>query len=427
MSATETSPGVEDRPRCDGVWRLRSIGECGEVMAGKALNAKGPGNPKPYLRTVNVLDGEIRLHDVLQMPMTGAEYQRNVLRDGDVLLNEGQSLELVGRCAIVPADLDGRYAIQNQLVRFRAYEDTSKLYASYLFRHFHSNGVFQKISLQTTSIAHLGVSRFARLNASWPPLPEQRAIAAALSDADDLLQSLDRLIAKKRDVKHGVMQQLLTGTTRLPGFEGAWETKRLGDLGETYGGLSGKTKDDFGHGEETYVTFLNAIENVTLREAILEPVDIRPDERQNRVRPGDLIFNGTSETPDELAMGSVVPADFPTACLNSFCFGFRGKSGDTFDPNFLAYTFRGTPGRMLLRALAQGATRYNLSKSQFRDLTLPLPATSEQRAIAAVLSDMEAEIDALEARRDKVAAIKQGMMQELLTGRTRLPIPQEGN
>ncbi len=208
--------GTTRLPGFEGAWETRPIGECGQVMAGKALNATGPGVRRPYLRTVNVLDGEIRLDDVLEMPMTEAEYQRYILREGDVLLNEGQSLELVGRCAIVPAELEGRYAIQNQLLRFRALAEASPLYASYLFRYFQATGVFQKISLQTTSVAHLGVSRFARLEATWPSIPEQRAIAAVLSDMDAEIDALEARRSKVAAIKQGMMQELLTGRTRLP-------------------------------------------------------------------------------------------------------------------------------------------------------------------------------------------------------------------
>ena len=106
--------------------------------------------------------------------------------------------------------------------------------------------------------------------------------------------------------------------------------------------------------------------------------------------------------------------------LNSFCFGFRIHDKEEFSSLFLAYLFRGTVGRSIMNALAQGATRYNMSKSQFLALEPPIPAYDEQLAIASVLSDMDAEIAAVENRRDKTIAIKQGMMQQLLTGRVRL-------
>ncbi len=249
---------------------------------------------------------------------------------------------------------------------------------------------------------------------------EQEAIATALSDTDALIASLDKLIAKKRDIKQATMQQLLTGKTRLPGFSGEWEVKTLGDLGSTFGGLTGKTKADFGEGSGHYVTFMNVMTNVVIDCGTFERVKVSPTESQNKVVKGDLLFNGSSETPEEVAMCAVMKADVPNLFLNSFCFGFRFHDGAEADGLFLACYFRSKEGRELMKSLAQGSTRYNLSKVAFLKSSLPLPRLPEQTAIAAVLSDIDAEISALEKQRDKTLALKQGMMQELLTGRIRL-------
>ena len=272
-----------------------------------------------------------------------------------------------------------------------------------------------------TSIPYIKKENLTGFTFPLPPTEaEQRAIAAALSDVDALLGGLDRLIAKKRDLKQAAMQQLLTGQTRLPGFSGAWEVKRLGDVGSTYGGLTGKTKADFGIGTGRYVTFMNVMTNVVIDCASFEQVRVTPSESQNRVNEGDLLFNGSSETPEEVAMCSFMASDVPNLFLNSFCFGFRRRDEQQTDGLFLAYYLRANPGRELMKSLAQGSTRYNLSKGALLDASIQLPLKAEQTAIAAVLSDMDAELAALEARRDKTRDLKQAMMQELLTGRTRL-------
>ncbi len=268
--------------------------------------------------------------------------------------------------------------------------------------------------------SNVSQSSLRRVLAPVPPPSEQRAIAAALSDVDALLDGLDRLIAKKSDLKQAVMQQLLTGQTRLPGFHGEWKATTLGHLGETYGGLSGKAKADFGEGAALYVTFMNVVANVVVNLGAFERVRVAQSEAQNRVLKGDLLFNGSSETPGEVALCSVLAADVPNLFLNSFCFGFRIREGAGAIGLFLAYYLRSREGRELMKSLAQGSTRYNISKVALLRASLPLPSPSEQTAIAAVLTDMDAEIAALEARRDKTRALKQGMMQELLTGRTRL-------
>lgn len=261
---------------------------------------------------------------------------------------------------------------------------------------------------------------FRDLQVMLPPRSEQDAISTALSDVDALISTLDQLIVKKRDIKQATMQQLLTGKQRLPGFNGDWQVTRLKDLGTTYGGLVGKTKEHFGRGGAYYVPFLNVMTNVVIDCEDFDTVELHVGESQSHVLKGDLLFNGSSETPEEVAMCALVSHDIDNLYLNSFCFGFRLKNDAPAHGLFLAYYMRGPIGRELVKSLAQGSTRYNLSKVALLNGALRLPEMEEQAAIASILSDMDTEIAALEQKRDKTRALKQGMMQELLTGRIRL-------
>ena len=253
-----------------------------------------------------------------------------------------------------------------------------------------------------------------------PPLKEQRSIASALSNMDALISGLDQLIAKKRDIKQAAMQLLLTGKQRLPGFSEGWEVKPMRALGFTYGGIAGKTKSHFGHGNARYIPFMNVMTDTVIDPSWLKPVDIAPDEVQNLAKKGDIFFNGSSETPEEVGFCSVLLEDIPSLYLNSFCFGFRFNSSAKVNGLFFAYWFRSKPGRTATSVLAQGATRYNIAKSAFMQLEIPQPSEEEQTAIATTLSDMDGELATLKVRCDKARQIKLGMMQELLTGRIRL-------
>jgi type I restriction enzyme, S subunit len=237
-------------------WNLCSVGSKGEVLTGKALAVNGPGLQRPYLRTKNVYDGQIDIEDVLTMPISDTLFDHFLIKNNDALLNEGQSLELVGRCAIYQGEYPEPCAIQNQLLRFRAHTGVSAAFASHLFRYCQQTGVFTRIALQTTSIAHLGGERFERMILAWPPTEvEQIAIAKALSNVDALINSLDRLIAKKRDIKQAAMQQLLTGKKRLPGFYDNWETQQLSDLAEIVSGGTPQTgKLTYWHGSIKWCT-----------------------------------------------------------------------------------------------------------------------------------------------------------------------------
>jgi type I restriction enzyme S subunit len=275
-----------------------------------------------------------------------------------------------------------------------------------------------------STFLEVGKRDIASIVIRLPQIAEQRAIAQVLSDVDGLLEALDSLIAKKHTMKQAAMQQLLSGKTRLPGRGGEWEAVEVDGIGSLYGGLTGKAKVDFGQGSARYVTFLSILENTILNAMHTDFVHVAPSEAQNAVRQGDLLFNGTSETPDDLAMGAVVGAPIEHLYLNSFCFGLRIRDKKKHDPLFLAYLFRSPTGRNTVKALAQGATRYNMSKSQFRKLQIGVPVLSEQQAVAKVLSDMDSEIAALERRRDKYRDIKEGMLQQLLSGRVRLVKPE---
>lgn len=272
----------------------------------------------------------------------------------------------------------------------------------------------------TTSVPQINNKHVKPLAFPLPTVDEQRAIAKALSDADELLATLDQVIAKKRDLKQAAMQQLLTGKVRLPGFCGEWQRKTLGELGETYGGLTGKTKSDFGVGTAKYITFMNVMTNTVIDCSAFDQVTVSASETQNRVLRGDLLFNGSSETPDEVAFCSLLAEEVPNLYLNSFCFGFRLFDAQQVSGLFLTYYIRANPGREMMKSLAQGSTRYNLSKTALREASVLLPLKDEQVAIADVLSEMDAELLSLETHRDKTRNIKQAMMQELLTGKTRL-------
>lgn len=274
---------------------------------------------------------------------------------------------------------------------------------------------------QGTSIKGVAVDEIKKVQIIVPSSKaEQTAIANALSDVDSLIANLEKLIAKKKNIKQGAMQQLLTGKKRLPGFGGKWNKKVISKLGYTYNGLSGKIASDFGKGSAQYITFLNVLNNPVVDKHLFQKVNVSEAENQNKVLKDDLLFNTSSEVPEEVGICSVLKAEVPNLYLNSFCFGFR-LTDNAVDGLFLSYYFRSSLGRNLMSLLAQGSTRYNLSKDNFLKSSIVIPSTKEeQTAIANVLSNMDTEISALETKLAKYRTLKTGMMQQLLTGKIRL-------
>jgi type I restriction enzyme, S subunit len=409
-------------------WEVCPVRQKGEVVIGKALSANGPGAKRPYLRTKNVFDGRIDIDDVLTMPMTDDQFAHFQLRRGDVLLNEGQSLELVGRCAIYQDEYPEACAIQNQLLRFRAHADVSAAFASYLFRFCQQTGVFARIALQTTSIAHLGGSRFEKLRLAWPTSEhEQRVIATALSDVDALLDELDRLITKKRDLKQAAMQQLLTGRTRLPGFHGEWEVKSLFDLAE-------RKKELFDDGDWIEAEFLTdagirLVQTGNIGEGAFVDREARKyisadsfrKLRCKELQVGDVLICRLAEPAGRAC---VLPDIGETRLITAVDVTIFRPPASLADRRFLVQLFCTRQWFQMVGERCGGSTRTRIARGQLGKIDIRLPTVDEQIAIAGVLTDMDAELSALEQVLAKVRALKQGMMQELLTGKTRLVSPE---
>lgn len=351
------------------------------------------------------------------LPALTAEAARTRLREGDLLVSITADIGIIG---YVDEHVPSPAYINQHIARVRLPADrVSPKFVAYYLASWAPQRTFVGAT-DTGAKAGMNLTTVGALKTVVPPLPEQIQIAATLSDVDEQIAALQRLITKKEAIARGMMQELLTGRTRLPGFRQSWREWPMGSIGSAYGGLTGKTKEDFGNGSGRYVPFIAVMAGVRVTARSLLSVRVAPGERQNVVRPRDILLNTSSETPDELAMCAVAD-DLPEGThLNSFCFGFRISATDEADSLFVAYLFRSGVGRKSVQALAQGAIRYNLSKAQFRRLVVTLPPVDEQRAIAAVLSDADREIDTFRIRLRRAHAVKQGMMQQLLTGRTRL-------
>jgi type I restriction enzyme S subunit len=256
-----------------------------------------------------------------------------------------------------------------------------------------------------------------------PPLEEQRAIAEALGDMDALLGALDRLIAKKRDIKQAAMQQLLTGQTRLPGFSGEWEIKRLGDVGKCLRGVSYKGDNDLWNHDTPRTKRLLRSNNVQDAIIIFDDVQFVNDARVSThqiLQEDDILIcmaNGSKSLVGKAGRFKVT--DSYEYTFGAFMGCFRTNQTAAI-PAFIFYLFLTDKYRDYVNNLLAGSSINNLRPSNIESLEFLTPTHAEQTAIATVLSDMDAELEALEQRRAKTAALKQGMMQELLTGRTRL-------
>ena len=196
---------------------------------------------------------------------------------------------------------------------------------------------------------------------------------------------------------------------RFKGYEDAWEQRKLGEVGITYTGLSGKTKEDFGHGNGQFVTYMNVFSNAVASSEMVEPVEI--DERQNKVVAGDVLFTTSSETPEEVGMSSVWLENSKNTYLNSFCFGYRPLI--PFDPYYLAFMLRSSLMRKKITFLAQGISRYNISKNKMMDIEIPVPIMSEQHQIGEYFRNLDYLITLHQRKYDALKSMKKTLLSKM--------------
>ena len=362
----------------------------------------------PVVNPMHIVDGKIEPTRTMTITEDAARNLSDFrIAPGEIVIGRRGDM---GRCAVVQqSQLGWLCGTGSMIIRPRKADPE---FLQWVLSSPRVISAIQDASVGTTMV-NLNQGTLAGLKIQFPPLPEQGAIATALSDVDALLSGLDRLIAKKRDLKQAAMQQLLTGETRLPGFHGEWEVKRLGDLAEIVsGGTPRTTEPAYWNGGIKWCT----------------PTDVTGcagkylNETERTISQLGLQNSGASLLPagalllcSRATIGEVKIAA-AEICTNQ---GFKslvclpGMSNE-----FLYYKLLTIKQKMVGRAF--GSTFLEISKANLAALEVNTPSLPEQTAIAAVLSDMDAEVAALEARRDKTRALKQAMMQELLTGRIRL-------
>lgn len=274
----------------------------------------------------------------------------------------------------------------------------------------------------SSTIPDLNHGDFLSIKISIPPLDEQEKIAEILSTWDEAINLTINLIESKKQFKKALMQNLLTAKIRFPQFKDEWEEIRLGNIGKSYNGLIGKVAEDFQNGNSNFITYKNIFDNPKIDINIFEKVKIMEDEEQNLVKFGDIFFTTSSETPNEVGISSVLLSKCGILYLNSFCFGFRLNNFEILSPYFAVFYFRSDCFRKQTFKLAQGSTRFNISKTEVLNLNIKIPNLSEQQKIAEVLMACDDEINLLNLKLENLKKQKQGLMQKLLSGKVRIRV-----
>ena len=395
-------------------WDVTTVGAEFHIQLGKMLDTeKNVGVPKPFLGNRSVQWGYFDLADIGQIRLTPADIQRFRLRKGDLLVCEGGE---VGRAAIWNQAVDECY-FQKALHRLRPKGGYNVALMVSLLQRLANTGALQNYVTQT-SIAHLPKDKFETVPIPSIPLVEQKPIADALSDADALIESLDQLIAKKRQIKQGAMQELLIGKRRLPGFSGEWENLLIEDIADVKTGPFGSALH-----ESDYVqsgTPIITVEHLGEFGVTRQNLPLVSDEDCKRLsayalKSGDIVFSRVGSVD----RNSLISESESGWLFSGRLLRVRVDKERVYAP-YLSFQFHTQSFKQLVLAVAVGQTMASLNTRILKNISVTLPSLAEQTAIATVLSDMDTELAALESRLAKARQIKQGMMQELLTGRIRL-------
>ncbi len=390
-------------------WDAKPLGEIGDSLIGLTYR---PSEVRAYgtlvLRSSNVQNGALCFEDNV---FVDAEIpDRIMVRPGDILVCvRNGSRDLIGKSALIDERAIG--------MTFGAFMAVFRSEHGKLLLHVFQSGIFKKqinehLGATINQITNKSLNSF---KVPLPPTSEERMqIANALSDVDGLLTTLDQIIAKKRDLKQAAMQQLLTGKTRLPGFSGPWDVKQIGEFTDcTAGGTPSTLNSAYWGGEIPWMSsgelHLKRVQDV---EGRITKLGL--NNSSTKIIPSRCVLIGLAGQGKtrgtaainliELCTNQSIAAILPNKSFNS------------------EYLFHNLDARYDdLRELSSGdGGRGGLNLKIIKSIDIPFPSLEEQGAIASVLSDLDAELAALEARRDKTRNLKFAMMQELLTGKTRL-------
>jgi type I restriction enzyme S subunit len=390
-------------------WIEKRLGHIGEYVGGGTPDTSVKEywqGQIPWISSSDISDGSIHKIDKTRFITEKAieESATKLIPKGSVLM---VSRVGIGKFAIADEDLCTSQDFTSLI------SEENEYFLGYYFR----TKANRFISLsQGTSIKGFTTKDIKSAKFSIPTKTEQTKIAKFLTAVDKRINLLQKKKAELEQYKKGIMQKLFSQTLRFKNDDGSdfedWEEKSLGEVGNTFNGLTGKTKVDFGKGKP-YIQYMQIFINSRIDIANFGLVDVGDDDNQSIAQFGDVFFTTSSETPNEIGMSSVLTEQVEDVYLNSFCFGYRPNSLDELVPEFSQFFFRSSKVREEIIKLAQGSTRFNMSKVAFMKLKFDFPKKEEQQKIATSLSSIDKSIDNMNNQIDDSVIFKKGLLQQM--------------
>ena len=406
-------------------WEQRKLGEIFEYLQNNTLSRDSLNYKNPNIKNIHYGDILVKFDEILDgsnkdIPYINSEldlskFSKSLLRDGDIVFSDTAEDDTVGKAIELqnvkaPFILGGLHTIPcRPLIPFGK---------GYLGNFLNSDSYRLQLRplIQGIKVSSISKSALKDTMIEYPKnLDEQEKIGSLFYYIAKMITLHQRKLEHLNLKKKALLQKLFPKNgerypeLRFPGFTDAWEQSKLGSIGSTYTGLSGKTKEDFGHGEAQYITYLNVFQNTVSDVAMTDKVEI--DTTQNEVKYGDVLFTTSSETPEEVGMSSVWLGHTPNIYLNSFCFGFRPNQ--KIDPYFLGYSLRAPYMRDKIKILAQGISRYNISKNKVMELEISLPNNEEQSLLGSFLRNIDLGITLHQRKLEHLQLQKKALLQQM--------------
>ena len=334
------------------------------------------------------------------------------LQDGDLIIADAsEDYADIGK-AIEVKDIDDEKVLAG-LHTILARDEKNMTVNGFKGYLFLTNDLKRNIKRIANGISVLGISKknLSKLDVNIPSKNEQQEIVNLFSSIDKKIELLEDKHTYYQDFKKYLMQKIFTQKLRF-NKTSEWETYALNDIGKTYNGLSGLSKDNFEKGDSKYITYKSIFDNNILKSDFTENVELN-NKSQNEVKKGDLFFTGSSETPEEVGMVSVLDQNVKDCYLNSFCFGFRLNNEVNINPLFLAYYLRSPMMRNKIMILAQGSTRFNLSKKEILKLKIEIPSINEQQQVINLFQCVDNKINEISMQTINFNEFKKGLLQQM--------------
>ena len=400
-------------------WEVKRLGEIAEIGSSKRIMAhEYVPEGIPFYRSKEIIEKSLGNKIEERLYISRERYQEiasqfPIPQEGEILITAVGTLGIP--YLIRRRDLPF-YFKDGNLIWFREIQDVNKEYLIYLWL---SEAIIRQIenTFSGSSQKALTIEKVNKLKFPNAPLPEQKKIAQILSTWDQAIELKEKLIEEKKEQKKGLMQKLLTGEVRLPGFDGEWEEVRLGDIGE-FSTSSVNKKIEEGERIINLVNYMDVYNNNFIDNSI-DYMKVSASESQISkfsLKIGDVLFTPSSETADDIGHSAVVKKIDKKNLLYSYHL-VRLRFNKEIDINFKGYVFNNKNVLREFTRLASGATRYTLTLKDFRNTTVYIPKSlQEQKAIAQILSTADKEIELLEKELEQLKLQKKGLMQLLLTG-----------